>query len=162
MTGAGMILMAAGVTLIVLGLAGLVLPLIPGALLMLAGFFLAAWAENFAQVGFVTLGVLTALTLLAYGIDLLAAALGAKHFGASRRAALGAALGALAGLFFGIPGIVIGPFAGAAAGEFTVRRDIRAAGAAGLGTWLGMIMGAAAKAAIGFTMVGVFILARLL
>ncbi|RJP85191.1 MAG: DUF456 domain-containing protein [Desulfobacteraceae bacterium] len=148
------------VLLIIAGVAGLVLPVLPGAVLMLAGFFLAAWAENFVHVGPVILAVLAVLTVLTYAIDFLAGAVGAKRFGASRRAAVGAACGALIGIFFGIPGIIIGPFAGAVAGELTVRPDLRAAGLAGVGTWLGMVMGAAAKAAIGFTMLGIFILAR--
>ena len=156
----GVFLWVLAIILIIAGFAGIVLPVLPGAVLLLAGFFLAAWAENFVYVGPVILMILTVLTVLTYAIDFLAGAVGAKRFGASPRAAFGAAVGALVGIFFGIPGIIIGPFAGAVVGELTVRNDLRAAGMAGIGTWLGMVIGAAAKAAIGFTMLGIFILAR--
>lgn len=157
----GVVLWIAAILLIIAGFAGIVLPVLPGAVLLMAGFFLGAWAENFVYVGPVILTILGALTLLTYGIDFLAGAMGAKKFGASPRAAFGAAVGALVGIFFGIPGIIIGPFAGAVIGELTLKNDLQAAGMAGIGTWLGMVIGAAAKAAIGFTMLGIFILARL-
>ena len=146
--------------LVVAGLAGLVLPGLPGPPLMLAGLVLAAWAEDFAFVGWGTIIVLTLLALLAYGVDFLASALGAKRFGASKRAIVGAALGVLVGLFFGLLGILIGPFVGAVLGELSARRDVRAAGRAGVGAWLGMVLGAAAKFAIAFSMLGIFALAR--
>ncbi len=161
MNETSMILWALAVMLIIAGFAGLVLPVLPGAVLLMAGFFMAAWAEHFVHVGPVILSILAVLTVLTYAIDFLAGAVGAKRFGASRRAAFGAAVGALVGIFFGIPGIIIGPFAGAVIGELTVRNDLQAAGLAGIGTWLGMAIGAAAKAAIGFPMLGIFILARL-
>ncbi|HSJ81070.1 MAG TPA: DUF456 family protein, partial [Thiobacillus sp.] len=86
------------VLLIVLGFAGLILPVVPGIPLVFAGLVLLAWAENFAYVGWMTLTLLGLLALVSYGIDFLASALGAKKFGASPRAVVGAALGALAGL----------------------------------------------------------------
>jgi len=157
----GIFLWALAIILIIAGFAGIVLPVLPGAVLLMAGFFLAAWAEHFVHVGPFVLTVLAMLTVLTYGIDFLAGAVGAKKFGASRRAAFGAACGALVGIFFGIPGIIIGPFTGAVIGELTVKNDLQAAGMAGIGTWLGMVIGAAAKAAIGFTMLGIFMLARI-
>ncbi|MFZ2634053.1 MAG: DUF456 family protein [Desulfosalsimonadaceae bacterium] len=160
MNEVGIIMWVLAVLLIIAGFAGIILPVLPGAVLLMAGFFLAAWAENFTHIGPVILTILAVLTVLTYAIDFLAGAVGAKRFGASPRAAIGAAIGALVGIFFGIPGIIIGPFAGAVVGELTVRPDFRAAGLAGVGTWLGMVIGAAAKAAIGFTMLGIFILAR--
>ena len=67
-----------------IGLAGVVLPAIPGAPLLFAGLFLAAWVENFAYVGKWTLTILGLLALLTYGVDFWAAMFGAKRFGASR------------------------------------------------------------------------------
>jgi len=87
--------------------------------------------------------------------------MGVKRFGASRKAAIGAAIGAVFGIFFGFIGILIGPFIGAVIGELTVNKNIRTAGFAGIGAWMGMMVGAAAKAAIGFSMVGIFLIARL-
>jgi uncharacterized protein YqgC (DUF456 family) len=148
--------------LIVAGFAGLILPMLPGIPLVFAGLVLLAWAENFAYVGWITLTLLGVLALLSYGVDLLAAAFGAKRFGASPRAVTGAALGAFAGLFLGLPGIVLGPFVGAVIGEFSRQAAARSAMHAGVGATLGLLFGALLKIALAFTMVGVFVLDRLL
>jgi uncharacterized protein YqgC (DUF456 family) len=151
-----------GVALIALGLAGMLLPALPGPPLMFAGFFIAAWAEDFEYVGAGTLTVLAVLLLLAYLVDFVAGVLGAKHFGASSRAAIGAVVGVVVGMFFGPPGILLGPFIGAVLGELTEREDLRAAGRAGIGATVGLLLGTAAKMAIAFAMIGLFLFARLL
>ncbi len=148
--------------LIVLGFAGLILPAVPGIPLIYAGLVVLAWSENFVHVGWVTLTVLGLLALLSYGVDMLAASLGAKKFGASPRAVWGAALGAVAGLFFGLPGIVLGPFAGAVIGEFSGKASAKDATHAGIGATLGLLFGALLKIALAFTMLGVFVVARLI
>ena len=102
------------------------------------------------------------LGLASLAVDLLASALGAQRFGASPRALVGAALGALVGLFFGLPGLLLGPFLGAVAGEYSARRDLAQAGRAGVGTFLGLVFGAAAKAALALAMIGIFAAAYLL
>jgi uncharacterized protein len=144
--------------LVLVGIAGTVLPGVPGPVLVFLGIVAAAWADGFTKVGVVTLVFLGLLTVVAYAIDFAASALGVRRAGASRRAIVGAALGALAGMFFGLPGLIIGPFAGALAAEFTVRRDLRAAGRAGLAAWLGFVVGAALKVALVFVMLGVAVL----
>ena len=148
--------------LILVGFAGLILPALPGIPLIFAGLLVLAWSENFAYVGWITLTLLGVLALLSYGVDLLAASLGARKFGASPRAVWGAALGALAGLFFGLIGIVLAPFVGAVIGEFSGRTSARAALHAGLGATLGLVFGALLKIALAFTMLGVFLVDRLL
>jgi len=148
--------------LVVVGFAGLILPAVPGIPLVFAGLVLLAWSENFAYVGWITLTLLGMLALLSYAVDFLATAVGAKRFGASPRAVAGAVLGALAGLFFGLPGIVLGPFVGAIIGEFSGRTSARAAMRAGVGATLGLLFGALLKLALAFSMVGVFVLDRLL
>ena len=146
---------------IITGLVGLIIPVIPGPIILLAGLVMAAWAENFFFVGPMIITILTILAILAHALDFMAGAMGVKRFGASRKAAFGAAMGAVFGIFFGFIGMLIGPFIGAVIGELTVQRNFQAAGLAGIGAWLGMVVGAAAKMAIGFSMVGVFIIARL-
>jgi len=148
--------------LVLAGLVGLLLPVIPGVPLVFAGLLVAAWAEDFAYVGTGTLALLAALVVLAYIVDFAATALGAKRFGASRRAVVGAALGAVVGIFFGLPGILLGPFIGAVIGELSAQRGLRDAGRAGLGATLGLVLGVAAKLALAFSMLGVFAMARLL
>lgn len=148
--------------LVLVGLAGLVLPAVPGIPLVFAGLVLAAWAEGFAYVGWVTLLILGLLALFSYGIDLAATAMGAKKFGASPRAVWGAAIGTLIGIFFGLPGIMIGPFLGALVAELTSKNDMQAATRAGIGATLGLLLGAVLKIALAFTMLGVFVVARLI
>jgi uncharacterized protein YqgC (DUF456 family) len=142
--------------LVLVGIAGTLLPALPGAPLVFGGLLLAAWIDDFARVGGGTIAVLGALTALTYAVDFAASALGAKRVGASKRAILGAAIGTLVGIFFGLPGLLLGPFFGAVVGELTVRRDLGQAGRAGFGTWIGMALGAAAKLALVFTMLGLF------
>jgi hypothetical protein len=148
--------------LIVSGLAGLILPVLPGPLLLFGGLVLAAWAEGFTEVGGLTIMLLALLMLLATTIDFLAAALEIKHFRASSRACWGAVLGAIVGLFWGLPGMLLGPFFGAFLGELSLHRELRPAGFAGMGAWLGLILGTVAKVSIGLTMVGIFVVARCL
>ena len=148
--------------LVLAGVAGLVLPALPGAPLLFAGLVVAAWAEDFAYVGTGTIVLLAVLAALTYAADFVAGAFGAKRFGASPRAVTGALIGGLVGLFFGIPGILLGPFAGAVIGELSVRRDVKAAARAGIGAGGGLVLAAAAKIALAVTLLGVFAVARLL
>lgn len=157
-----MLLWLLAALLITVGFAGLILPAVPGIPLVFAGLVLLAWAENFAYVGWLTLTVLGVLALVSVGVDFLAAALGAKKFGASSRAVWGAGIGALAGLFFGLPGLVLGPFLGAVIGEFSGKATLQAAAHAGVGATLGLLFGTLLKIALAFAMVGVFVLDRLL
>lgn len=146
--------------LVIVGLAGLVLPGLPGTAVLFAGLLLAAWIEDFAFAGTGTLVILAVLALLTYAVDFGASILGARHFGASRRAMVGAMLGAILGIFFGLPGLLIGPFVGAAIGEFSSRQSLGAAGRAGVGATLGLVLGVAAKLALAFSMLAVFAAAR--
>lgn len=148
------------VLLVAIGLLGLVLPVLPGAPILFAGLLLVAWADDFAYVGAQTLIVLGVMALLTYVVDFAATALGAKRVGASNRAIWGAVLGGLVGLIFGLPGLLLGPFVGAVVGELSLQRDLKAAGRAGLGASIGLALGAAAKLALGFGMIGIFLLAR--
>jgi uncharacterized protein YqgC (DUF456 family) len=148
----------AGVLMLV-GLAGTLLPVLPGIPLMMIGMLIAAWADDFTRIGWVTLLILAVLMALSFAIELAAAALGARRVGASREAIAGAALGALFGLFMGLPGLILGPFIGAVVGELMARRNTSQAMRAGVGAWLGFVVGTIAKLAVAFTMLGVFLLA---
>ncbi|AHK80398.1 membrane protein [Ectothiorhodospira haloalkaliphila] len=149
------------VLLVVAGVAGLVLPAIPGPLLLFLGLWAAAWAEGFAYVGLGTLLVLGAMAALASLADFVAGAFGAHRYGASARSVAGATIGAVVGLFFGLIGLLLGPFIGAVLGELSARRDLLAAGRAGWGATLGLILGTAAKVALGLAMVALFLAVRL-
>lgn len=146
--------------IVIAGVAGLAVPILPGAPLLFAGLLLAAWAENFAYVGIKTLAILGVLALLTYIADVWATMFGAQRFGASKRAVVGAIIGTVVGIFFGLPGIIFGPFIGAMVGEITARRGIHDAARAGFGATIGVVIGAALKIALAFTMIGVFAIAR--
>ena len=145
-----------GVALVVTGVVGCVVSPLPGPPLILLGLVCVAWAEHFEKVGWPMLVVIGLLAVAAVAIDVLAALLGARQFRASKLALAGAALGGIVGLFFGLPGILLGPFVGAVAGEWIARRDLKQAGKVGMGTWLGMVAGAAAKLALAAAMLGLF------
>ena len=144
------------VLLVIIGLAGTLLPVLPGVPFVFAGLLLAAWADGFQRVGAITLVILGLLTALAMAADFAASAFGAKKMGASPRAVMGATIGAVVGIFFGLPGLVLGPFVGAVAGELSANRELLHAGRAGLGTWLGLLLGSVVKLTLAFLMVGVF------
>ena len=147
------------VILIIVGLAGTVLPALPGLPLMFCGMLLGAWAGDFKEVGVWTIVLLAVLMLISVGVDFMATLMGAKRVGASKKAMLGAALGTFAGLFFGIPGLLLGPFIGAIAGEMIDGKEWRTATKTGFGTWLGLAIGTALKLALAICMLGVFIIA---
>ena len=144
--------------IVITGLIGTIVPALPGIPIIFAGLVLAAWSTDFEPVGWGTIGVLGALTILSVMIDFLAAALGAKRLGASQWAFWGATLGAIAGMFFGLPGIVLGPFVGAVLAELVAGRGTHQASRSGYGVWVGVVLGTAAKLAIAFLMLGIFLM----
>jgi uncharacterized protein len=150
------------IALIVIGLVGLVLPLLPGAVFLFAGLWLAAWIENYAYVGFGTIVALGIMAALTFVCDAAGTAFGAKRYGASRRATIGAAIGSVVGLVFGLVGILLGPFIGAVIGELSTQPNLSKATRAGIGASLGLAIAVAAKLALGFAMIGVYLLARVL
>jgi uncharacterized protein YqgC (DUF456 family) len=145
--------------LMLTGALGIVLPALPGVPLMFAGMVVAASIDDFERIGWITLTVLGVLTVVSFIIDFAASALGAKRVGASGRAIWGAVIGTIVGLFFGIPGLLLGPFVGAVVGEITVHGRLDRATKVGVATWIGLLFGTLAKLAIAFSMIGVFLLA---
>jgi uncharacterized protein YqgC (DUF456 family) len=148
--------------LIVLGLVGTVLPLLPGTLLVWGGVVLGAWIDDFTRVGTTTVVVVTVLALLAWGLDYVAGLMGAQKAGASKQALLGAAVGTVVGLFMGLVGVLFMPLVGAAVGEYLARRDQGRAVKVGVATWVGIMVGLIAKVVLAFIMVGIFVAALLI
>jgi uncharacterized protein len=147
------------ILLVLIGIAGTVLPALPGLPLVFAGLLLSAWADQFARVSVGTTLILGAICAVAMVVDFLAGVFGPKLTGASPWAVGGAALGALVGIFFGPIGLLLGPFFGAVGAELIYRENIAQATKAGLGAWLGLALGAAAKIAALVSMLGIFALA---
>lgn len=148
-----------GIVLILVGFAGILIPALPGVPLMYVGMIIAAWGDDFQRITWLSLTVLGVLTAISVIVDFAASAVGAQRVGASRRAIWGAFIGTVIGIFFGLPGLILGPFVGAVAGELSVHGRMQDAGRVGVGTWLGLIFGTLVKVAIAFSMLGVFILA---
>ena len=148
--------------LIVLGLAGTVLPLLPGTLLVWGGIVLGAWIDDFARVGTTTVVVVSVLAVLAWALDYVAGLMGARKAGASKQALVGAAVGTVAGLFMGLVGVLFMPLVGAAIGEYLAQKDQTRAVKVGVATWLGIMVGLIAKVVLAFMMVGIFVAALLI
>jgi uncharacterized protein len=153
------------VALIVIGIAGTVLPALPGTVLVLAGIVWGAWIDNFTRVPVWLVVVCAVLAALAWATDYVAAMMGAKRVQASGWAIAGAAAGTVAGIFTGFIGLLFMPLVGAMAGEWWALRgqpvgNVAANGKrafeVGFATWLGMMIGTAVKLALVFVMVGAF------
>ncbi len=142
------------------GLAGTVVPLIPGTVLILAGAILVH--AFVGAVGWSTLIALVVLAILAQALDIVSGSLGAKWFGATRWGAIGGILGAIGGLFFGLIGIFVGPLVGAVVGEVLGGKGILPAGKSGWGTLVGTTAGIIGKFAIGVIMIAWFAVAAIL
>jgi uncharacterized protein len=147
------------IALIVVGLVGTVMPALPGTLFVLAGIVLAAWIEDFQRIGGWTIGIAAALTVLSFVLDYAAGILGAKKVRASRNAIIGAAVGTVVGLAMGIVGVLFMPLVGAAIGQYIEQNDHKHAMKVGVATWIGTMVGMAAKVAIAFMMIGLLVVA---
>jgi len=150
------------VALILIGVAGTILPAIPGVTLVFLGMLLAAWIDHFARIPVWLVVIFGVLTAISWAVDYFAAAAGAKRAGASKLAIAGAFIGTLLGIFTGLWGLLFMPLVGAAVGEFIAQRDVLRAGRVGIATWLGLLVGTAVKVAIVFAMIGAFVLALIL
>jgi uncharacterized protein YqgC (DUF456 family) len=152
------LLYVVGVAALVAGVAGVVLPVLPGALLLVAGTVVIAWADHFQRVTGWTVALAVILGAAIWAVDLLASALGTRWSGASRWAMVGAAVGLLAGLAFGFPGVLLGPAVGALVFEYARNPELKRAARAGVGAFLGFVLGSAVKIALAFVLVGAVVL----
>lgn len=153
------LLLLLGIAVIVFGVVSLVAPVLPGVAIIYVGVLIVAWADNFTRIGPVMLFVMLGLTLFAMVADNLATLFGARRAGASGWGVFGAGVGALAGLFFGLPGVVLGPAVGALAFEYFRNPNAKKALRAGAGGFLGFVLGVVAKAVFGFLVIGLGMLA---
>ena len=145
--------------IMLIGLAGTVLPMLPGLPIMWAGALIYALFTGFEDIGWTFLVVFGALTAITTLLDYVANLYGARKMGASGWGIFGAVLGMLAGLLSaGLIGLLVGSFLGAVLGEILGGRESSQALKAGLGTFLGFLGGTFIKFVVGCAMLGVFLL----
>lgn len=152
------VLFLAAIILMAIGIIGTVVPVLPGTTIIL----IAALIHRFVlgptrSLGWSALIGLIVLAFVSYALDAAAGYLGAKKFGATKWGVLGGIGGGLLGIFFGLPGIFLGPVIGAFAGELLSGKALVKAGRAGWGTVVGMIAGSFARIVIGLAMVAIFV-----
>ena len=134
-------------TLLVMGVGclGSILPGIPSTPLVLISAIGHKLYFRDTSAGWITFTLLALITALALVMDYLASIYGAKHFGATRKGMMGAIVGGIVGLFFNLPGILLGPFIGSALFELIGGREFKPSVKAGLGATLGLFAGAVGK-----------------
>lgn len=155
------LLFTLGVLAILLGLATLILPVVPGSAIVYIGILLVAWSDGFQRIGTWMVIALGVLAIVASVVDNVAGILGARYGGASAWGLFGATAGAVVGLAFGLVGLIIGPAIGALAFEYFKNPNIKRAAGAGAGSLAGFLLGAVAKYVFTLFMIGVAALAYL-
>ena len=146
--------------LILVGVAGTIVPALPGIPMIFAGAWLIGYMEDYQYFGWGTLIALGVLTVISLIIDWVSQTMGAQKAGATKLGLSGAFLGTIIGIPFGLVGIFLFPVFGAFIGEMIGHRDMRKAGKVSWATWIGMIAGIAAKLAIAFIMIGIMCVMR--
>ena len=143
--------------LILIGLLGVVLPILPGIPLSWLGLFIYAAGTGFERLSLTTVVVFFVLMLFSLAIDFFAPLLGARKYKASKLGVFGAFVGITTGIFFGIWGIILGPFVGALLGEYISGKGTKQAFGSALGTFIGMMLGSLLKIVIILVMAGFFV-----
>jgi|SRR5450631_52696 len=142
--------------LILIGLAGAIVPALPGIPMIFGGIWLVARLDQYQHLGLWWLVAIASIGAVGLTVDLLSGVLGAKRVGASPRAVWGALLGTILGLFFGLPGLLLGPFFGAVAGELSAGSSMQRGAHVGLSTWVGLLLGTIVKLVASVMMVALF------
>ncbi|MBI4049244.1 MAG: DUF456 domain-containing protein [Candidatus Doudnabacteria bacterium] len=147
--------------LILVGLAGTVLPLLPGPPVALAGLIILGVASHFEKVGAVAISVFSALTLLTILFDFIGPALGAKKYKSTKYGVYGAVIGAILGVLVGGPiGAFVGPFIGALIGELVFsQKEANSAFKSAWGAFVGFLVSTMFKLAVTLAMAVYFIFA---
>jgi len=138
------------------GLIGSLLPVLPGTPLVLLAAVGHRLYFGAASVSNTILIILVALTLVSILFDFLAGLLGAKKFGATWCGMTGAVVGGIIGLFFNLPGIILGPFIGATLFEMLGGQEFKKASRAGVGATVGLLLGIVGKFSICVVMMILF------
>ncbi|MCX6321245.1 MAG: DUF456 domain-containing protein [Bacteroidia bacterium] len=155
------ILLILGILLMILGIIGCLVPVLPGPPFSFLGLILL----HLTRFGHSTNPVLTTQVLIILGaiavivtvLDYIVPVWGTKRFGGSKYGTRGATVGLIIGLFLGPLGIILGPLFGAFVGEMIFKDDISYAFKAGFGSLLGFLTGIGLKLAASFVMTFYFV-----
>ena len=139
------ILIGFGIVLILLGVAGAIIPILPGPPLSYIGIILLHLTTKY-QFTSKFLIIWAVLTIGVYILDYFIPIWGTKKFGGSKRGVWGSIIGLIIGIFFFPPiGIIVGPFIGAVLGELSIGKNSKDALKSGLGSFIGFLTGTLLK-----------------
>ena len=128
------------------GLAGVFLPVLPGVPLVFAGAFIYAWSTSFEVITVGNIVLFAVLTAIASAVDYVGGLITAKKYGASRYGLIGGILGGILGLIaLGIPGLIIGQLAGVILGELYFGKQMKESFTSGFAMFVGYILGSTVK-----------------
>lgn len=151
-----------GSLLILLGLAGSVLPVLPGPTLSFIGLFLVALVRHFSPPLTPTLIIfMLIITMVVTVMDYFIPLIGAKKYGTSKWGIYGSIVGMIIGVFFSPLGMLLGALIGAVLVEWIVTRKEEQALKAGWGIFIGSIFGSILKLVVSGVMTYYFIMAML-
>ena len=140
----------------VVGLAGCVLPMLPGTPLVFIGIYVYAWLTGFTIISRNLIIIFLILTVISVVIEYISSSIGSKKFGASKLGFIGAFAGAVVGIFFAPWGLILGPLLGALIGELITGKEIKKALRSGTGAVIGFFGGTFLKIVISFVMIAFF------
>ncbi|MCK5553770.1 MAG: DUF456 domain-containing protein [Deltaproteobacteria bacterium] len=146
--------------LFLIGLAGTILPTLPGTILIFAGVLVYGIFTGFEEVTLWVLAALAGISIGAQVLDYVAGAYGAKRFGASKYGIWGAIIGGILGLIIlNIVGLIVGVFLGAIVPEILLGQGLKESLRIGWGSLLGFLGGTLMKFILGLLMIGIFVIA---
>ncbi len=145
------------ITLLVAGIAGSLLPILPGPPLSYLALLVLSFS-GYATFSATFLIIMAIISLIVVMLDFYIPAWTTGRFGGSRLGRRGALMGTFAGLFFGPLGIIAGPFIGAVIGELLSVKSIEDAIKSGIGSFVGFIAGTGMKLLLSMVILFYFIL----
>jgi hypothetical protein len=145
----------------IVGLAGVILPVLPGIPLIFGAAVLYAVLTGFEEIDLYLILIFAGFTIVGLVIDYLANYLSVRKMGGGRAGAIGAVIGLLIGIWFGVLWIIILPFLLAVSFELIAGKEARQALTAGFGAFVGLLFGGLIRFIIGCMMIGIFVKAVL-
>lgn len=145
------------ISLLVIGMLGSLLPILPGPMLLFLAGLIHTWLRPESAMSIWGIIILAVLLAAAYALDFMSGAMGAKWFGASRWGIAGVLVGGVVGFFFSLPGLIVGPIIGGLVFEILfAKKEIKLAAKSTWGTVVGTGLGLIARLAVSLVMVAVF------